>query len=284
MLNLVGEIGINYAYGNSTEDFVDNAKKLIDCASLSGFDYVKFQKRTPDICVPQNQKSVKKEVPWRDKPTTYLQYKKDIEFNDEYHELVSYCKMKGIRIFVSVWDMESVDFWSDLCMKENICTMMKIPSAKITDLELCKYARKNCTMLQISTGMSTETDIEQCVHVCNPDVIYHTNSAYPTPVDDLHLGYIKHLQKCYPDKEIGYSGHEYGLDTTIATVVYGVKWIERHITLNHSLWGSDQKASIEPVGMFKLVKGVRELETAIQGDCYREVYDSELEKKKSLRG
>ena len=284
MTQLVAEIGLNYAYGDSIGNFVCNAKKLIDCACLSGFDYVKFQKRTPELCVPPAQMNNVKEVPWREEPTTYIQYKKDIEFNDEYHDIVSYCKQKGMRVFVSVWDVESVDFWAELCRQENICTIMKVPSAKITDLELCKYARKNCTMLQISTGMSTETEIQKCVHSCDPDVIYHTNSAYPTPVEDLHLGYIKHLHRCYPDKEIGYSGHEFGLDTTIATVMYGVKWIERHITLSHSLWGSDQKASIEPVGMFKLVKGVRELEKAIDGDMFREVYDSEIEKQKSLRG
>lgn len=284
MVRLVAEIGLNYAYGDSVYDFVVNAKKLIDCACVAGFDYVKFQKREPEKCVPKSQWKSVKEVPWRESPTTYLQYKKDIEFNEEYHEVVQYCKSKGIGVFVSVWDCGSVDFWDSLCQDEDISTIMKIPSAKITDLELCRYARGKCQLLQVSTGMSTETEIQRCVRSCDPDVIYHTNSSYPTPVGELNLGYIKHLHRCYPDKAIGYSGHEFGLDTTIATVMYGVKWIERHITLSHDLWGSDQKASIEPVGMFKLVKGVRELESAIGGDCFREVYDSEVAKKKILRG
>lgn len=286
MVKLIAEIGLNYAYGEDSSEFYSNAKKLIDLAVLSGFDYVKFQKRTPELCVPESQKELEKVVPWRDKPTTYLQYKKDIEFSfEEYELIIDYCRQKNIGVFVSVWDGKSVDFWSDICKKfDHMECIMKIPSAMVTNLDLCRYAREHCSKLMVSTGMSTEAEITSCVHACNPDVIFHTNSAYPTPVNDLNLGYINHLKKCYPDKEIGYSGHEFGLDTTISTVALGVQWIERHVTLCHGLWGSDQKASIEPVGMFKLVKGVRELESAMSGDCYREVYNSEFEKKKSLRG
>lgn len=287
MVKLIAEIGLNYAYGDDSSEFLSNAKKLIDLSALAGFDYVKFQKRTPELCVPEQQKDAEKVVPWRDKPTTYLQYKKDIEFSfDEYRLLVDFCRQKNIGVFVSVWDKESVDFWSDICTSyyDHMECIMKIPSAMVTNIDLCRYARERCEKLMVSTGMSTEFEVTSCIHTCNPDVIFHTNSAYPTPVSDLNLGYINHLHRCYPDKEIGYSGHEFGLDTTISTVALGVEWIERHVTLCHDLWGSDQKASIEPVGMFKLVKGVRELESAMSGDSFRVVYESEIEKKKSLRG
>ena len=117
----------------------------------------------------------------------------------------------------------------------------KIPSALITDLELCKAAREAFDFLIISTGMSTEEEIEACVKACSPDVIMHTNSTYPCPVEELNLRYIEHLKEKWGDNaEIGYSGHEYGLITTLASVAMGAKWIERHVTLDRNLWGSDQ--------------------------------------------
>lgn len=285
MTKLIAEIGINYAYGSDRNAFLDNAKLLIAQAALAGFDYVKFQKRTPEDCVPEDQASKEKIVPWRNEPTTYLQYKKDIELTrEEYIELIDFAHSYKVGLFASVWDKKSVDLMDILLYSYDMPSIMKIPSALITDLELCKYARKKCKTLMISTGMSTEVEIERCIDACRPDVIFHTNSSYPTKLDELNLLYINHLKEKYPTKEIGYSGHEYGVSTTIATVALGVDWIERHVTLSHDLWGSDQKASVEPVGMFKLVKGVRELETALGKNVQRrEVTESEKEKLLSLR-
>ena len=279
---IIGEIGINYAYGKDSSKFLDNAKKLIDAACVAGCDWVKFQKRNPDICVPEEQKSKPKRVPWREEETTYLQYKHDIEFGkEEFDEIDRYCQEKGIGWFASVWDKWSVNFIADNYSNYG-SVVMKIPSALITDIDLCSYARDKSDFLIISTGMSTEEEVQRCIKNCDPDVVMHTNSTYPSPIEELNLGYIKWLAK-NTEAEIGYSGHEFGLVTTLATVPMGVTWIERHITLDRTLWGSDQMASVEPGGLIKLVKGVRDIEKAMGGYGPREVIGSELEKMKSLR-
>jgi|TARA_R110002020_G_scaffold72542_7_gene186668 N-acetylneuraminate synthase len=271
-VKIIAEIGINH------NGEMELTKKLIDAASLAGCDYVKFQKRTPDLCVPEAQKNKIRKTPWGE--MKYIDYKHRIEFEKEqYDEIDRYCREKKIKWFASVWDLPSVDFCSQY--PESI---MKIPSALITDLELCKYARSKCDTLIISTGMSTEQEILSCVKECNPDVIMHTNSSYPSRVDELNLSYINHLKATHPEKEIGYSGHEYGLITTFATVAMGAKWIERHITLDRTMWGSDQLSSVEPSGLMKLVKGVRDIESSIGHDGPRQVIGSELDKRKSLRG
>jgi len=272
MIKIIAEIGINH------NGDINIAKKLIDVAALAGCDYVKFQKRTPDLCVPEKQRDILRQTPWGE--MKYIDYKKKIEFGTAgFAAIDKYCKSKKIKWFSSVWDLPSVDFCSEY--KEST---MKIPSALITNLELCKYTRERCKTLIISTGMSTEKEIEKCVEVCNPDVIMHTNSSYPSKVSELNLNYILHLREKYPKAEVGYSGHEYGLSTTMATVPMGVKWVERHITLDRWTWGSDQLASIEPQGLIKLVKGIRDIEEAmgVKGD--RILFSDELEKRKSLRG
>ena len=268
-IQIIAEIGINH------NGDLDHAKRLIDLAHVAGCDYVKFQKRTPDICVPEHQKDQMRDTPWG--RMTYLNYKHRIEFNEwQYDEIDRYCKQRGIKWFASVWDKQSVDFMA------KYTDIMKIPSALITDTELCRYTRSKCKTMLISTGMSTEEEIDNCIQNCNPDVIFHTNSTYPSPVNELNLNYIHHLKEKH-DADIGYSGHEYGLVTTFATAAMGVKWIERHITLDRTLWGSDQKSSIEPSGLIKLVKGIRDIETAmgVLGD--RIVSGGELSKLKSLR-
>jgi N-acetylneuraminate synthase len=282
---IIGEIGINFAYGDDKSKFLENTKKLIDVASVAGCDYVKFQKRTPELCVPEEQKTKAKRVPWRNEEITYLEYKDDSEFGKvEYDEIDRYCKEKGIKWFASVWDKKSVDFMKQYKVDGQI--IMKIPSALISDLELCSYARQNCDLLIISTGMSTEDEIKSCVDSCNPDVIMHTNSSYPSKVDELNLEYINWLKDNYKrdGREFGYSGHEFGLVTTMATITMGSTWVERHITLERTLWGSDQMASVEPGGLMKLVKGIRDIESAMGGYGKREVIGSELDKRKSLRG
>lgn len=279
---IIGEIGINYAYGEDPSKFLDNAKKIIDAACVAGCDYVKFQKRNPDVCVPEEQKSKPKRVPWRKDEISYLQYKLDIEFGEEeFDEIDRYCKEKGIEWFASVWDKSSVEFM--MKYQNDGKVIMKIPSALINDIDLCSYAKDKSDVLIISTGMSTEDEIQRCISSCKPDVVMHTNSTYPSPVDELNLGYIKWLIK-NTDAEIGYSGHEFGLVTTLATIPMGATWIERHITLDRTHWGSDQMASVEPGGLIKLVKGIRDIESAMGGYGPREVIGSELEKRKSLRG
>jgi N-acetylneuraminate synthase len=163
-------------------------------------------------------------------------------------------------------------------------TIGKIGSALITNIELCKLARKLFKTLIISTGMSSEEEIENCVTACDPDVIMHSNSCYPCPVQDLNLNYIKWLQKKYPHKQISYSSHEYGLVTTYAAVALGAKYVERHVTLDRNMWGSDQKSSVMPVGIFKLAKGIRAIEQATKYKPQKRIlFEGELKKRESLR-
>jgi N-acetylneuraminate synthase len=280
---IIGEIGINFAHGDDRSKFLDNAKNLIDVAIVAGCDWVKFQKRSPDHCVPEEQKNKPKRVPWRTEETTYIQYKHDIEFGkEEFDEIDRYCQEKGIGWFASVWDKWSVDFISKNYSNYG-SVIMKIPSALITDIDLCSYARDKSDFLIISTGMSTENEIQKCIAICDPDVVMHTNSTYPSPIEELNLGYIKWLAE-NTVAEVGYSGHEFGLVTTLATIPMGVTWIERHITLDRTLWGSDQMASVEPGGLIKLVKGVRDIEKAMGGYGPRQVLGGELSKRESLRG
>merc|ERR1719267_520599 len=162
---------------------------------------------------------------------TYLEYKWKLEFNmEQIAELTKYSDSFGIKFMVSVWDKDSVDLMAAV---DN--TISKIPSALITDLELCRYAREKFPFLIISTGMSTEAEIEAAYAACRPDVVMHTNSTYPCPSEDLNLNYIKHLQDKFPAAEIGYSGHEYGLVTTFGAVALGATWVERHITWDRKM-------------------------------------------------
>ena len=268
---VIAEIGINH------NGCIDTAKKLIDVAAISGCDYVKFQKRNPDVCVPEDQKSKIRDTPWG--KISYLEYKYNMEFEEkQYDELFDYAEQKDIGIFASVWDKDSVDFM------KNYTSMMKVPSALITNKTLLEYARKQSDYLMISTGMSTEEEVCKSVSVGDPDLIFHTNSTYPSPTEELNLEYINWLQAKYPTKDIGYSGHEYGLVTTFASVAMGATWIERHVTLDRTMWGSDQMASIEPIGLMKLVNGIRNIDKAMGSGGPRKLLNSELEKRQSLRG
>jgi N-acetylneuraminate synthase len=269
--NIIAEIGINH------NGDIDIAKKLISLSAISGFTYAKIQKRNPDKCVPEHQKNTIRDTPWG--KMTYLEYKHKLEFTEtQIKELIDYSKSCGIEFFASVWDTDSVDIMS------KYTNIGKIPSALITDLELCEYARSKFKLLIVSTGMSTEDEVVKCIETCDPDVIMHTNSTYPCSASDLNLNYIKYLAKKYPNKQVGYSGHEFGLVTTFAAVSLGARWVERHVTLDRSMWGSDQLSSVEPVGMFKLVKGIRDIELATQFvEGPRIMFPKEEDKKKSLR-
>ena len=270
-VKIIAEGGINH------NGDINMAEKLIDVAAESGCDFIKFQKRNPDICVPEEQKNVPKSTPWGD--MTYLEYKKKTEFNKkEYDHIDKYCKKQKIKWFCSVWDLDSVDF-----MKQ-YCSITKIPSALIVDEKLCKKARQENTELIISTGMSTEKEIEQAISWCDPDIIMHTNSTYPSPLNQINIKYISWLQSKYKNKIIGYSGHELGLMPTIHAVAIGAKYVERHITLDKELWGSDHKASLEPKELNELVAFIREIEASAGDGGPRSLLQGEKDKLKSLRG
>ena len=267
----VAEIGINH------NGDINIAKDLIRLSSYYGFDYVKIQKRTPDICVPEDQKHKRKETPWGE--MSYIDYKHQLEFSeDQIKELVEYSSRYGLEFFASVWDRPSVDLMS------RYTRIGKIPSALIVDLELCAYAKMQFETLIISTGMSTEQQIRECVIACNPDVIMHSNSTYPTPVSELNMRYISWLKQTYPDKAIGYSGHEKGIFPTLGSVALGVQWIERHVTMDKKMWGSDQKSSLDTSEMHDLIQGIREIEQSLQQEPGpRQITLSEKEKMRTLR-
>lgn len=272
MVKIISEIGINH------NGSLDLCKKMIMLSKVAGADYVKIQKRNPDVCVPEYQKTKPKKTPWGD--MTYLDYKYKIEFDeDQIKELCEYSKSFDIEFFASVWDVDSAKLMS------KYTKIAKLGSASITDLELCRVTRELFDTVIISTGMSTEEEIDMAIEASKPDVIMHTNSTYPCPIEDLNLRYMEHMKTKWGDKvQIGYSGHEYGLVTTYAAVAMGAQWIERHITLDKNMWGSDQSSSIEPSGLIKLVTGIRAIEKACQYPSGpRKQFKSENEKKKSLR-
>lgn len=271
MVKVIAEIGINH------NGSIKLCKDMMMLAKVAGCDYVKLQKRNPDVCVPEKQKSKPKSTPWGD--MTYIEYKHKIEFSEkQIVELIKFGKDIGIELFASTWDKDSVDVMA------KYTKIGKLGSASINDLELCKYAREKFDFLIISTGMSTEEEIEECVKVCNPDVIMHTNSTYPCPEEDLNLRYIEWLKQKYPNKEIGYSGHEFRLSTTVVAVGLGASWVERHITLNRSMWGSDQKSSVEPAGLFHLMEQIKVCEKAVKFPPQKRLqFEGENAKRESLR-
>ena len=269
---IIAEIGINH------NGDLNIAKKLIDVASFAGCSVVKFQKRNPDVCVPHHQKGLMRDTPWGRMP--YIEYKHKIEFGkDEYDEIDNYCKDKKISWTASPWDLDSLHFLTGYDLP-----FVKIPSALLTDYELIKESSKNFDEIILSTGMSTMEEIDEAVKEIDDDCNYallHCNSTYPAPIEDLNLSCIKTLKDKY-NCRVGYSGHEYGLTTTIASLCFGATIIERHITLDKSMWGTDQMSSVEPHGLIKLVRGVRELELAI-GDGKKVVTEKEQQIKLKLR-
>ena len=267
---VIAEIGINH------NGDVDIAKKLIDVAAAAGCQYVKFQKRSPEMCVPEHQRDVMRKTPWGE--MRYIDYKHRMEFGKkEYDEIALHCERAGINWFASVWDIESVEFMEDYT------SIMKIPSAMIDDIGLVRLTRDSCKTMMISTGMSTEEEINDAM-VWSPDVVFHTCSGYPSPIEDLKMNRIDWLRDKHPECQVGYSGHEFGLVPSYIAAALGAEWIERHVTLDRTMWGSDQMASVEPGGLFKLVKGIKDIEHMMGGYEPREVLPSEMSKRKSLRG
>jgi N-acetylneuraminate synthase len=268
---IIAEIGINH------NGSVEIAKQMIDAAVHAGVDAVKFQKRTPEICTPPDHQKLMRDTPWG--YITYLEYRHKVEFNEaDYRELDRYCREKGISWFASVWDEPSVDF-----MEKFNPPAYKIPSASLTDHELLRYARKMGRPLILSTGMSTMAEISSAVRVLGTDnlVITHCTSTYPCEPEELNLRMIETLRKKFPCP-VGYSGHEVGLVPPAVAVALGACMIERHLTLDRAMWGSDQAASVEPAGFARLVMYVRVSEASL-GDGVKRVYASEKSSLKKLR-
>ena len=268
---IIAEIGINH------NGDIELCKKLIMAAKVSGCQYAKIQKRNPDVCVPEDQKQKMRDTPWG--RMTYIEYKYRLEFNEEQiAELVKFSDGIGITFFASVWDKDSADIMA------KYTKISKIPSALITELDLCSYAREKFPFLIISTGMSVEAQIDACYAACNPDVVMHTNSTYPCPTTDLNMNYILNLGEKFPKAEIGYSGHEFGLVTTFGAVALGASWVERHITWDRTMWGSDQSSSVEIPGLIKLVKGCNDIvSSTMHPPGERILFDGEKSKMASLR-
>ncbi len=279
---IIAELGAN------PNGSLDIAKQLIDVASVAGCDAVKFQKRVPALAIPEAQKSVSKETPWG--TMSYLEYREKLEFGkEEYDTLSSYCWSKNIDMGASVWDLESLEFMSNYGV-----AFLKIPSALITNRELfietAKWCHKNDKVFIFSMGMSDDQDIDQAMTWAQQYMADATktwamvcNSSYPCKIEEMNLSQVFKLKEKYKHVRFGYSGHEFRIGTTVAAIYLGMSVLERHITLDRSMFGTDQLSSIEPQGLIKLVRGCRELELAY-GNGIHKVYDSELIFRKKLRG
>ena len=266
----VAEIGINH------NGDVELAKKLIAAAATSGADAVKFQKRTVDVVYSEEELARPRESPYG---TTNGELKRGLELGeDEYAEIDAFCRSLGIPWFASGWDEESVDFleaWEPPCYK--------IASASLTDDELLRHVASKDRPVILSTGMSTLEQIDRAVSLLDAEqlVVAHTTSTYPSSVDELNLRVIPELAARY-GVPVGYSGHEVGLAPSLAAVVLGACTVERHITLDRAMWGTDQAASVEPHGIARLVKDIRNIEAAL-GDGVKRVYESERPVMEKLR-
>ncbi len=269
---IIAEVGINH------NGSVEIAKKLISEAAAAGCDAVKFQKRTPELCVPKDQWYMERDTPWG--RMTYIDYRHKIEFGKaEYDEIDFHCKLRGIDWFASCWDEEAVDF-----MEQFDTPVYKMASASLTDFSLISKVKSTGKPYILSTGMSTMDEITAATNKFGLDnvLIAHSTSAYPCPPKELNLKMINTLEEMYPETPIGYSGHETGLSPTVCAVALGATFVERHFTLDRAMWGSDHAASVEPQGMQRMVRDIRDFEIAI-GDGVKKVYESELGARKRLR-
>lgn len=268
---IAAEIGINH------NGDVNLAKKLIDAASLAGCDAVKFQKRTPELCVPPAMRDVIRETPWG--MMTYMEYRRRMEFGvDAFTAIDRYCAEKGIAWFASAWDVPSIEF-----LEQFNSPCLKVPSACLTEDELLIRARATGRPVVLSTGMSTIEQVRHAVKLLDPSklVLLHCTSTYPCPPAELNLSAMYTLAREF-NVPIGYSGHESGLQTTVAAATLGACFIERHLTLDRAMWGSDHAASVEPGGFSRMVRDIRVVETAM-GDGVKRVYESEIPVMKRLR-
>jgi N-acetylneuraminate synthase len=268
---VVAEIGINH------NGDLAIAKRLIDTAVMAGCDAVKFQKREPDLCVPPGHHDIPRETPWG--VMSYLDYRRRIELGEaEFEEIDRYCREKEILWFASCWDEPSLEF-----IERFDPPCHKVASACLTDRKLLESVAATGRPIILSTGMSTMEEIRSAVALLGRDrlLVAHCTSAYPCRNDELNLQMIQTLAAEF-DVPVGYSGHEIGLQATVAAVALGACFVERHITLDRAMWGTDQAASVEPPGLTRLIRDIRVIEQAL-GDGVKQVFESELEQKKRLR-
>lgn len=268
---VIGEIGLNH------NGDVDIAKRLVDVAAEAGAQSVKFQKRTPDISTPLAQRDQIRQTPWGE--MTYLEYRYRVEFaKEQYQEIAAHATARGLQWFASPWDVPSVEFLEDLDVVTH-----KVASASVTDLELLRALAATGKPVILSTGMSTLEQIDAAVEVLGTDklVLLHATSTYPLPPEEANLRMITTLEERY-GVPVGYSGHERGLQISIAAVALGAVAVERHITLDRTMWGSDQASSLEPGGFSHLVRDIRIIEQAM-GDGVKRVFPGELAPLSRLR-
>ncbi|UWF77499.1 MULTISPECIES: N-acetylneuraminate synthase family protein [Microbacterium] len=269
---VIAEIGLNH------NGDVEIAKKLIDVARAAGADAVKFQKRTPEIATPEHMRDVPRETPWG--TMSYLDYRRRVEFDrDQYIEIGDHATMAGLHWFASPWDVPSVEFLEDLNVVAH-----KVASASLTDAELLRALRDTGKPVILSTGMSTIDQIDRALDTLGTDrtILMHATSTYPMEAGEANLKMIATLRDRYPGVPVGYSGHERGLQISLAAVALGAVAVERHITLDRAMWGSDHAASLEPGGFERLVRDIRVIEEAL-GDGVKRVYPGELAPMAKLR-
>ncbi|UTT63038.1 N-acetylneuraminate synthase family protein [Microcella humidisoli] len=269
---VIGEIGLNH------NGDVALALRLIDVAAEAGADAVKFQKRTPEIATPEHMRDTLRETPWG--TMTYLEYRRRVEFDaEQYAQIGAYAAARGLDWFASPWDVPSVDVLEELDVVAH-----KIASASVTDIELLERVAMTGKPVLLSTGMSTLEEIDRAVDTLGRDqlVLLHATSTYPMPAEEANLRTIETLRTRYPGVPIGYSGHERGLQISLAAVALGARVVERHITLDRTMWGSDHAASLEPQGFEHLVRDIRIIETAL-GDGVKRVFPGELAPRAKLR-
>lgn len=269
---VIAEIGLNH------NGDVDIAKRLIDVAADAGADAVKFQKRTPEISTPEHMRDVPRETPWG--TMTYLDYRRRVEFGrDEYVEIGDYATLRGLDWFASPWDVPSVEFLEDMNVVAH-----KVASASVTDIELLTALRETGKPIILSSGMSTIEQIDRALETLGTDrvVLMHATSTYPMEPEEANLRVITTLRDRYPGVPIGYSGHERGLQISLAAIALGAVAVERHITLDRTMWGSDHAASLEPTGLSHLVRDIRVIETAL-GDGVKRVFPGEQAPMAKLR-
>lgn len=267
---VVGEIGINH------NGDISIATKLVEIAKAAGADAVKFQKRTVEVVYSKEELERPRESPFG---STNGALKYALEFDTEAYQTIGVqAQREGLDWFASCWDEASVDF-----IERFAPPAYKIASASLTDDQLLRYHRRTGRPIILSTGMSTLEQIDHAVDVLGTQdlVLLHTTSAYPAPLSDLNLLMIPKLAERYA-VPVGYSGHETGLASTVAAVALGACMIERHITLDRAMWGSDQAASVEPQGFLKLVRDIRNVEQAL-GDGVKRVTEREVSIMKKLR-
>ena len=261
---IIAEIGINH------NGDIDLAKRLINIAVAAGCDAVKFQKRTPDLCVPASQRDIMRETPWG--YISYMDYRHRVEFSlPQYREIESYCRKLEIIWFASCWDDPSVDF-----IEQFNVPCYKIASATLKNANLLRRTRETGKPILLSTGMSTLADVDEAIAVLGTGnlAILHAVSTYPAEYSELNLRAILTLKERYKIP-VGYSGHETGIASSVAAVALGACVIERHITMDRAMWGSDQAASLEPNGVTRLVRDIRLVERSM-GTGEKKIVEREI--------